>query len=412
MKSHFAGSILIIFGSLFFISCEKNIPIDPDRSEIIVPDSYTFVRDGQSTVSFSGQTTRIGMATELISAMTDFSKTETGLLEMYMNKTVDGSEANPYANDAYNESSKSVKSKVAASADFFSANTSESATIKADFESWIIAQSIEVSANENEFATPGNAGQIADGSSARYVNAQGLEYDQAVNKGLIGALMLDQILNNYLSPSVLDAGQNIEENNSSTLADGKNYTTMEHKWDEAYGYLFGFSDSPEDPIATLGSDDNFLNKYLGRVDSDDDFAGIGLSIFNAFKLGRAAIVGQDYELRNEQAATIKQELSKVVAIRAVYYLQHAKLALPTNQDDSAYGSAFHDLSEGFGFVYSLRFTHDITSGLSYFSTDEVNAMISDLTEGRGFWDITPEKLDAISKTIAAKFNFTIEQAGD
>jgi len=325
---------------------------------------------------------------------------------------VDGSEANPYANDAYNESSKSVKSKVAASADFFSANTSESATIKADFESWIIAQSKEVSANENEFATPGNAGQIADGSSARYVNAQGLEYDQAVNKGLIGALMLDQILNNYLSPSVLDAGQNIEENNSSTLADGKNYTTMEHKWDEAYGYLFGFSDSPEDPIATLGSDDNFLNKYVGRVDSDDDFAGIGLSIFNAFKLGRAAIVGQDYELRNEQAATIKQELSKVVAIRAVYYLQHAKLALPTNQDDSAYGSAFHDLSEGFGFVYSLRFTHDITSGLSYFSTDEVNAMISDLTEGRGFWDITPEKLDAISKTIAAKFDFTIEQAGD
>ncbi len=416
MKKHFLSSTLLILSCLCIISCEKDEAPDkpdmtPEESEIVAPASYDFMRDGSSTVSFSGQTTRIGMATELISALSDFSRSEMELLEMYANQTADGADANPYANETYNESSKSIKSKVAASADYFSANTAEAAVIKADFASWISAQTTEVFPNENQLAEPGTAGQIADGSSARYVNSKGLEYNQAVNKGLIGALMLDQILNNYLSPAVLDAGENRAENNSSTPAEGKSYTTMEHKWDEAYGYLFGFSDTPEDPVASIGNDDKFLNKYLGRVEGDEDFAGISDNIYNAFKLGRAAIVGQDYELRDEQADIIKQELSKVIAIRAVYYLQQGKLNLPADGDITAYGTAFHDLSEGFGFVYSLRFTHDIATGQSYFNAEEVTALISELTTGRGFWDMTPEKLDAMSETIAAKFDFTVVQAG-
>ncbi len=51
--------------------------------------------------------------------------------------------------------------------------------------------------------------------------------------------MTDQILNNYLSPAVLDAGDNVTKNDNDILADGKDYTTMEHKWDEAFGYLYG-----------------------------------------------------------------------------------------------------------------------------------------------------------------------------
>ena len=55
--------------------------------------------------------------------------------------------------------------------------------------------------------------------------------------------MADQMLNNYLGSAVLDAGTNTADNDAGTLADGKNYTTMEHKWDEGFGYLYGADDA-------------------------------------------------------------------------------------------------------------------------------------------------------------------------
>lgn len=400
-------SILFISCILIF-SCSADYPIiDPIDTviEIDNPANYDFVRDGSSTISFSGQTTRIGMATELIDAMKDFNQTPESLIEMYANETANGGDANPYTNADLNELTKSVKSKVAASADFFSANTAESAEIKADLQSWIEAQVDEVFPNKNELATAGNAGQIADGSSVRYVNAQGLEYNQAVNKSLIGALMVDQIVNNYLSAAVLDAGDNRAQNDAGNPAEGKTYTTMEHKWDEAYGYLFGASTDPSDPLATLG-EGSFLNKYLTRVNNDADFGNIASEIFEAFKLGRAAIVAGDYTVRDNQANIIKEKLSTVVAVRAIFYLQNGKNAL-ASQD---MGGAFHDLSEGFGFVYSLRFLRQPNSTDSYFTRSEVDGYISHLTAGNGFWDLTSETLDQISESIASKFDFTVAQA--
>ena len=139
-----------------------------------------------------------------------------------------------FSDATLNESTKSIKSKVAASRDFFSANSAESAQIKADIQSWIEAQASEVSPNNNQLASAGTPGQIADEAAVRYVNAKGLEYNQAVNKSLIGALMVDQMVNNYLSTSVLDEGDNRPDNDDGIVAEGKVYTTMEHKWDEAY----------------------------------------------------------------------------------------------------------------------------------------------------------------------------------
>ncbi|HBY69569.1 MAG TPA: DUF4856 domain-containing protein, partial [Flavobacteriaceae bacterium] len=122
--------------------------------------------------------------------------------------------------------------------------------IKADFESYISDQVNVVFPNENTIAEPGVAGQIADGSSVRYVNGKGVELNQTFAKGLIGALLTDQILNNYLSTSVLDEASNRENNDNQILDGDNNYTTMEHKWDEAYGYLYG---DPSIPTANPNS---------------------------------------------------------------------------------------------------------------------------------------------------------------
>ena len=395
-------SLVVIFGA-----CDKD---DDNQPQVDAPATYSFERDGATTVSFSGQTTRIKMGEELISALKDFGVTEEALLEMYANEKADGSDANPYSDASLNESTKSIRSKVAASADFFSSNTVDAASIKEDFATWISAQVSEVFPNQNELAEAGKAGQIADGTSTRYVNTLGLEYDQAVGKGLIGALMVDQALNNYLGTTVLDAGDNVALNDEGRVADGQNYTTMEHKWDEAYGYVYGTSADPANPNATIGSDDSFLNKYIGRVEGDPDFTGIAAEIWDAFKLGRAAIVAGNYEVRDEQADIIREKISEVIGIRAVYYLQQAKRGI----EASNMGPALHDLSEGFGFIYSLQFTRRPASTSPYFSKSEVDGFIDDLMgDGpNGLWDVTPATLDAISDAIAAGFDFTVAQAAE
>ena len=374
------------------------------------PAFYTFDRNGKSTVSFEGQTTRILMAEELIYNMKNFTATEDLLLEMFRNETASGGDANPFSDTVLNSSTKSIKSKTAASVDFFSSNQVEAAAIKNTFETWIKAQVNEVFPNENALAEAGKPGQLADGNTTRYISENGIEYNQLVAKGLIGALMLDQIVNNYLSTTVLDEGDNRTANSNGTVEEGTSFTTMEHKWDEAYGYVYGKSADASNPNATLGDDDNFLNEYVASVDSDTDFNGIAEEIFNAFKRGRAAIVAGDYLVRDEQAFIIKQKLSEVIAIRGIYYLQQGKILL--EQSPPAYGSAFHNLSEGLGFVYSLRFLKNYKSEGPFFNQNETAVLFEKILQGQnGLWDVTPEILDEVSESMGAPFIFSVEQAG-
>lgn len=402
--------LLSIGFATFLISCEDETNQNQDSNSVVAPATYSFNRDGNSSVAYPGQSTRLAMGAELNDALLDFSKSKTDLLEMYANADANGNDVNPFQDPVLNTSSKSLRSKTAASYEYFNVNATESASIKAQMENWIEAQVDEIFPYVNQAATAGTAGQIPDGSVARYVNGQGLEFDQALGKSLIGALTLDQMLNHYLSPSVLDAGTNREDNENEVLVEGSNYTMMEHKWDEAYGYLFGGSADGSAPLSTLGSDDDFLNKYLGRLESDPDFAGIAPRIYNAFKLGRAAIVAGDYALRGTQAAIIREEMSEMIGVRAVYYLQAAKKAFNDGQN----GTAFHDLSEAYGFIYSLRFTHNVATAQPYFNASEVQAFLGDLLGdgANGFWDLQASTLDKMSIDIAARFRFEINQVNN
>ena len=399
MKKAFLG--LLALAAFTFTSCSS----DDDGgnvvdNDVVAPATYTFSRNGATTVDYNGQTTRIQMGEELITALKNNTATEAQLDGMFAH--VEGN--NDFSNADLNASGKSIRSKTAASSDYFSANTTDANAIKADFDSWIASQVSEVFPAWTNNATAGNAGQLqeAGGGSTRYISAKGLEYNQAVNKGLIGALMADQMLNNYLSTSVLDAATNRADNDAGTVADGKNYTTMEHKWDEAFGYLYG-TDNATAPIL---NEDSFLNKYLARVEGDTDFAGIASDVYEAFKLGRAAIVAKNYTVRDQQADIIREKISTVIAVRAVYYLQQGKNNLASDK-----ASAFHDLSEGFGFIYSLQFTRKPGTNAPYFTKAQVDGFISQLMTGNGFWDVTPATLDEISDTISAEFSFTTAQAG-
>ena len=420
---------LMLFTGIFFISCSSDddgidittcadgvmngdeTGVDcggscaPCETAIENPTNYVFTRDGQNTVSFDGQTTRIKMGQELLSSFNVPTNSLQKLTGMFAHE--EG--ADDFEDASLNASDKSLRSKVAASADYFSTNATDQALIRTTVDGFISAQVNEVYPNWEVAAAAGTAGQIADGERTRYVSGQGLEYNQLFAKSLIGSLMADQMLNNYLSPSVLDEGENIDNNDEGVVEEGKPYTTMEHKWDEAYGYAYGLNADPSNPNADLGAD-SFLNEYIERADSDDDFSGIADEIFQAFKLGRAAIVAKKYDVRDEQANIIRENISKVIAIRAIHYLQggKAKLSLETPN----YGGAFHSLSEAYGFIYSLQFTRKPNTAEPYFSKSETGAFLTSLLgDGEnGLWDVTPDTLDVISETIAARFDFTVAQA--
>ncbi|MDE0471516.1 MAG: DUF4856 domain-containing protein, partial [Ekhidna sp.] len=105
---------------------------DDDAASVKTPETYSFTRDQRSTVSFSGQTTRILMGEEIIDAFLDTAFTEARIDAMFAHKK--GSDN--FKDADLNASDKSVRSKTAASSDFFSANTAAASAIKEEFDSW------------------------------------------------------------------------------------------------------------------------------------------------------------------------------------------------------------------------------------------------------------------------------------
>ena len=395
-------SILAVV-SLFSCSSDDDSPlvipvVDPEPT-LVVPDAYTFTNEaGESTVSFSGQTQRLQMGEEILDLFEAYGTTEATLDEMFGG--VDGVSSGFSAEDL-NGTTKIIRSKTAASDEYFSTNTAEQAEIRSDFDGYITSQvntflSVYADVTEVPTATAGTAGILG----SRIVNEKGLEYKQAFNKGLIGAFTLDQVVNNYLTRCLNEDYQT--SNTNDELVDGKVYTTLEHYWDEAYGYVYGNLD-----------DDSFMYKYIGRVEGDSDFAGIASDIETAFRTGRAAIVADDYTTLEEQVETLQQLLSEVIAIRVVYYLQQGKANVSDITTINS-GDAFHDLSEGYGFVYSLRFTRNPATGDTFFSKETVDGYLASLEAGNGFWDLADDTsvLDTISEAVAAEFDFTVAEAAE
>ena len=60
----------------------------------------------------------------------------------------------------------------------------------------------------------------------------------------------------------------------------------------------------------------------------------------------------------------------------------------------------------------MQFTQNPDTNAPYFTKSEVDAYITQLEAGNGFWDITDDTLDTMSTTIASRFGFTVDQAAN
>jgi hypothetical protein len=398
MKNYFLNKLnftklLLLLLTVSFVSCDDDDTVVTMPEPWTAPETYTFERDGVSTISFGGQTTRLSQSNELYDALNSTDATVDSLTLMFAGGS-DGKSAG-FTDTSLNDTSKLIRSKTSASA------IAGSSAVKELFDNWIAEYVTDVIPNVKT-ATDASVGQA--GIYGKYAfNAKGHEIDQLFFKGLIGAFTLDQIINNYIDAAYLES---YKADNDAGVISGSSapYTTMEHKWDEGFGYLYGHvNDGVAEDLAVAGTtpsgSGNLLMKYFKKVnDSDSKDPEIALDVYNAFIMGRAAIVNKDYTVMEAQSTILKQKLSTVIGHYALNYLSGAIADIGTNVGDARL-DAFHGLSEGYGFILSLQFTND-GSDSPYFTKAEVDTY---LTQIDNFYTVETATLQTIHDEIKSRF---------
>ena len=320
-----------------------------------VPSEYVFTDgDGNSTVSYSGQTARMDMLSEMVTylktANNDASVTlsATDLLAMYDNSYTGWSDASLVGNG------KQLKSKTALG----------DAGIQSMFEGWM---------NAAAAATPS--------SNTSYLqDASGLEWTQMIEKGLMGACFASQMTSNYLA--------GISSDDNITIEDGKYYTEMEHHWDEAYGY---FTDAPDYP--TNGTD-RFWGKYANKSYLEDNI-GSATDIATAFRTGRAAIAAGNTADALAQAEIIKTETKQMVAGMALHYLNDVKAQVASGTGDQS--SINHSMSEALAFIFGIQFVTDSPD----MSSADVMALVSQIEPAVAGFTQSTMSINAVIDQVAA-----------
>ena len=358
---------------LGFSACDTDDDVVP-ACTVTAPADYTFEVDGSSTVAFGGQTARLSMAEEILTILNGGTADLATLNEMYADGT-------GFAGAGLDASNKQLRSKTAGYQ-----TATVKAYVQAQFDDMLADYVNNVVPNLGQSAAAGTPGMIDN----RELNAKGMEIDQLFAKGLIGALTLDQVVNGYLSDAKLGTADNVARDVNVDA----NSTTMEHYWDEGFGYVYGLEPDVLNPnydeLAGDGSSSagSLINKYIGKV---GDYR---TDVYSSFVEGRQGIVEGCDAVRDAEAADIKVALSAVVMTKAESYLRSAADAI----DESA--AYFHALSEGYGFILSLQFTAD-ANGNPYFTHSEVNEMLEALEAGNGFWDRTDAELIQMADDIKA-----------
>src|SRR5690606_25055220 len=224
-------------------------------------------------------------------------------------------------------------------------------------------------------AANGTAGYITrKNGSTMLVDANGHEFTQTFEKGIMGSVFLHQIFNVYMTDSRV--GDEVE---NTELDGANNYTPMEHHWDEAFGYWGVPVDFPNNTQNLRF----FANYSNGR----DPLIGSNKMLMDAFLTGRAAIVAKNYPVKNEQREIIYKGFELVTAATAIHYLNTAKELL--GEGESSFGEALHALSEGYMFIRALRI-----SPKKRISDATINEIL-ETHIGENFWELPETDLSGL-----------------
>lgn len=350
---------LAILITLALVSCKKDAgpesepeptPIGPTYT---VPTSYTF-----ANVNYTGQTQRLDMMAEMKAYMSTGNTSLTVLSASKLKDMYANSSMSQFTNTALNTSGKDIKSKT-----FLVDQTI--------FETYM--DNLAAASTSTVAGSMGVAGVVSNASGKKYLcDANGVEWTQVIEKGIMGSLMYYQTTEVYLGASKM--GSSVD---NSTVVAGQG-TAMEHHWDEAFGY-FGV---PVDfPTNTTGI------RFWGKYCNDRNAILSTNTIMNAFLKGRAAISNKDYTTRDAQITLIRDTWEKVIAATIISYVNSTK----TNITDDAVRN--HNLSEIKGFIMNLKCNPTKKITLAQITALE-NAL------GTNFYTITITNLDQIKDDLS------------
>lgn len=334
MRKHIIPVVLVIF-TLAIQGCKKD-----KTTNYEVPTTYNF--DG---VNYSGQTYRLAMITELVNEVKKGNVAGT-LLNAQLLKNMYSNTGSPFLNDTLNTSGKQLKDKTFAT---------DQIALETVFDAAATASAA------NAIAANGTAGIITNGTRSYLVDENGLEYKEAVEKTLQGALIYYQITAVYLSEDKIGA--------QVALAD------RQHYWDEAFGYFGVPVDYPTNQTGLL---------HIGKYANDRNaLLGNSTAVMNAFLKGRAAINNSDNETVAEQAAILKEQIERGVTATAVHYINGAL----TNIADAPV--FHHNASEAYFIIKSLKYNPSkkvtdtqLQTLINYFGGNFYNVTTTDLQSAK------------------------------
>ncbi|MGB0166411.1 MAG: DUF4856 domain-containing protein, partial [Luteibaculum sp.] len=199
-------------------------------------------------------------------------------------------------------------------------------------------------------------------------------------------------------------GQGLLADDNNNLVDGKNYTQMEHHYDEAFGYIGiapDLSNADTDPKDQTRV--NFWGEYIvKRHIADDSYPMVGVNelILDAFIKGRHAIVEKNYEERDAAIKTIAELMERVCANNALGYLEDAK-------GDTDTAARLHHLSEAIGFLISMN-AHLGNSGSEAMfprvsDQSKIDAALDIVGLESNLWDLSNAEIDQAIGLITSAF---------
>ncbi len=346
----FLGAMVAL---LAFSSCDK---AKDDTYDI--PTTYNF-----DNVDYSGQTQRLDMLSEISAYAKSTNVANATALDAVKLKDMYANTNAQFSDATLSASTKTIKDKMVSST-------------QSTFDTYIDALA---TASQSTAATAANgtAGIITnnDNSKSYLLNANGVELAQVLEKGIMGACFYYQGTAVYLGSGKIDV-------DNEAIVDGQG-TSMEHHWDEAFGYFGVPTDFP-----TNTTDLRFWGKYTNLHET---VYPLNDKIMDAFLKGRAAISNDDMDARDEAIATIRKNWELVVAASAIHYINEA-----INSSDAAVDH--HSLSEAFGFLMGLKY------GVGTLTVANVESLLTDTFGSNdplqvNLYNVTNAKLETAKTTL-------------
>jgi hypothetical protein len=430
-------------------------------TEIPAPSTYTFdsqFTEGESAVKYTGQTARHMLIEALVSEILGYTskqpETDQASIESALEFYFDGSDALDvqaitFSKDGVeflpvNDSDvttfgsistrKNLVGKIAGNDTAMNAGKLQEGLVNGEFFGWddgvFTATGLDGAKPEDftrhlfsllaEEVVSVNSVQVTTTSSSvglntiAYVDSQGRDFRQLIQKFLLGAITFSQGTSDYLQTDF----------SADNVQDGENpYTSGAHDWDEAFGYFGAARDYntayDDDSIAdvgyfdtntdtkidltseiNLGNSSNCAKRDRGAV-NDPNFTK---TVFDAFIAGRtilnnaekaAAEAGAQVDLTAEQLTaltaagdTVALTWEKCVAATVVHYINDTTADL---EELKANGGTFTDLehftdlakhwAEMKGFALGLQFNVESPIYASDANLASFKAALADMGTG-------------------------------